>query len=260
MALRIKLTLQFDGTDFVGWQVQPNGRSVQAEMCSALESLLGKTAVTGAGRTDSGVHALMYCCHADIADGERFARIGAERLPAALNARLPRDIAVLSACEAGDGFHARYSVRSKTYVYNFLNSAQRSPFWDRWSWRPACRLDAGRMDAVAQAFVGRHDFAGFMAAGSAIAERGGSAVREMFGGSVTECGELVRFRIRGDGFLYNMVRIMAGTLVRCCGERYREWEPDRRRAELEAVIASRDRARAGPTLPARGLVLEKIEY
>lgn len=239
------LTLCYDGTNYHGWQVQPNAATVQSRLQDAAERILGaRVPITGCSRTDAHVHADMFCCNLRTQK-----EIVPEKLQTALNAVLPRDIAVLSACEVPLEFHARYDCMGKSYRYLILNRTVRDPFLENRALHYPWALDADALNREAQSFLGTHDFSAFCASKSDVEDK----VREIRACSVTRNGDLVEFRVTGNGFLYNMVRIMVGTLldVQCgkigCGE-------------IPQILSGRDRTRAGVTAPAHGLYLHKVYY
>ncbi len=243
--MRLKLTLRYDGTRFHGWQVQPNGITVQQVLQDAVERVTGvRAGITGCSRTDAGVHAAMFCCALDTDSPLR-----GDKLCAALNAHLPPDVAVYRCDEAAAGFHPRYDARGKRYVYHIWNGMARNPFWQAYSLHRRGPLDAARLDAAAGDFVGTHDFAAFQAAGSSVTD----TVRTVRLARVDRDGEMVRFTVEADGFLYNMVRIMAGTLLDMAAGRI-PWDA------IPAILAGRDRAAAGATAPPQGLCLERVYY
>lgn len=241
----IAATIAFDGTAYHGWQVQQNAVTVQQVFQDALQSVLGtRPDVTGCSRTDSGVHAAGYVCQFRGA-----ARIPCAGLLQALNRALPRDIAVKACREVPAGFHPRYSARGKEYAYRILNGPARSPFWDRYSLHYPQPLDIAAMERAAGHFIGTHDFGSFCAAGGSVEDH----VR-----TVTHCrigpeNGLLVLRVRADGFLYHMVRILVGTLLKVGRGAL---PPD----AIPAVIAAKERSAAGPTAPARGLCLERVFY
>ena len=246
--MKLLLKIAYNGRDFCGWQVQPNGKTVQGEMSRAVEEAYGcKINVTGCSRTDSGVHALEYYCTLDVP--ENAPKIPVDRVPSALNVRLPESITVYEAKEVGSDFHARYSVKKKTYEYVIDNGYQRDPFLFGRAWHIKTPLDADKMNEVAKSFIGKHDFSAFMASGSEIED----ATRTVFDAEVERVGSRVIFRVTADGFLYNMVRIMTGTLADVsCGR-------------IEAggigrIIELCERKNAGVTAPADGLYLKHVEY
>ena len=242
------LTLAYDGTNYCGFQVQPNGRSVAAVFQDALEAVLGtRPDIKGCSRTDAGVHALGFRLnfHADT-------RIPPQKLPLALNQHLPPDIRVLAAQTVPEAFHARYAAHTKTYLYRIHNHPIDSPFDAAYYTRVPRHLDEAAMQAAAQRFVGRYDFLALCAAGSSAAAHG-DTVRTITACTVARRGDEVEIEVTADGYLYNMVRILAGTLC--------EVGAGRMQAEdIPAILASRDRSRAGPTLPAKGLFLKSVEY
>lgn len=242
------LTLAYDGTNYCGFQVQPNGRSVAQTFQDSLEEVLGERPdIKGCSRTDAGVHALgfMLNFHSDT-------RIPPAKLPLALNQHLPPDIRVLAARIVPEDFHARYAAHTKTYRYRIHNHPIDSPFDAAYYTRIPRRLDEVRMNEAAQKFVGTHDFLALCAAGSSAAAHG-DTVRTITACSVQRSGDEVTVEVTADGYLYNMVRILAGTLCEVGAGRL---APD----EIPGILASRDRSKAGPTLPAKGLFLKSVEY
>jgi tRNA pseudouridine38-40 synthase len=243
--MRVLLTAAYDGTDYAGWQRQANAVSVQQRLEEALSSLLGHTVKTAAAsRTDAGVHALgqRVCFSADAL------RVPLDKLPQVLNALLPNDIAVSAAREVPEGFNPRHAV-SKTYRYQFYNAPCPDPLLTRYSAFVPQALRVGAMREAAAFFVGRHDFAGFCAAGSSAR----TTARTVFSCEVRAEGSLLRMFICGEGFLYNMARIVAGTLLYAgLGKVKPEEIPD--------IIASGDRTRAGKTMPPAGLTLMEVRY
>jgi tRNA pseudouridine38-40 synthase len=243
-----KITLAYDGTNFVGWQRQASGVSVQGLVEHALAELDGRdVAVSAAGRTDAGVHAL-----GQVAAFALVRAIAPEAVARALNARLPADVRVIGAEEVPPDFHPRFGARIKTYRYRIWNADVLSPFEGRYAWHVIERLDVEAMAAAARLLEGRHDFAAFQAAG------GGTHTTERVVSSslvsrAAADGALVSYEISGNGFLRYMVRNIAGTLVEVGrGRRPGEW--------VREVLRSRDRASAGPTAPPEGLFLVSVEY
>jgi tRNA pseudouridine38-40 synthase len=232
-----KITLAYDGGDYVGWQRQTNGRAVT---------------VMGAGRTDAGVHALGQVAAFTIAR-----ELGSGALVRALNAHLPHAVRVLAAEEVPAAFHPRFGASAKTYRYRLWHDEAMSPFERAYAWHLPGPLDVDAMRAAARSLEGRHDFAAFQATGSAVA----TTEREIFESVFrtphpdprTSNPELLCYEITGTGFLRHMVRIIVGSLVEIGrGRQPVEW--------IERVIASRDRASAGPTAPPHGLFLVRVEY
>lgn len=242
---RVCLTLAFRGTNYHGFQVQANALSVCEVLQNALQALYGvRPPVKGCSRTDAGVHALGYC----VSYAPPRA-VELRRLPLAINRFLPPDVRVCAARAVPDDFHARYSAQSKEYLYRLRNSAIDDPFTARYCWRLSAPLSVPAMHRAAQCFVGTHDFAAFMSAGSKVQD----TVRTVRFFRVEQQGEEIVFHICANGYLYNMVRILVGTLVEVGAGRM---TPEGARAVLEG----KDRARAGDTVPARGLFLYRVNY
>ncbi len=241
----IQLTLEYDGTDYVGWQTQANGRSIQGELERALAALLKEPAkATGAGRTDSGVHAM-----GQVASLKTCSRAPLKAFVLGLNSLLPKDIAVRSASERPQAFDARRSARGKLYRYRVVNRPVRTPLAQRYAWELYAPLDVGAMARAANCLLGRHDFSAFRASDCQAAH----AVRELRKLSVTQDGEDVVFDVEATAFLKHMVRNLIGTLVEVGRGRRAE-------ASVAKVLASRDRGLAGATAPARGLCLVQVFY
>lgn len=249
----IKLILQYEGTDYAGWQVQNNATSVQEEIEKALATILQEEIkAAGAGRTDAGVHAL-----GQVAAFKTSNAIAPERLHRALNGVLPPDIRVMRVSEASEGFVPRFA-REKTYRYAIACGKQLSPFQRRYAWHVRERLGFDAMLAAAEALVGEHDFSSFTAAGGG--EKGHT--RNIYGidfgpgGIIDACDDaddVHHFDITANGFLYKMVRNIIGTLVEVGrGKLAAE--------EMPQIIEAKDRARAGPTAPAHGLCLVSVRY
>lgn len=239
------VTLRFDGRHFCGWQVQKNAVSVMQVFQDALEALFHvRPDVKGCSRTDSGVSAAEYGVSFRLDHA-----IPCDRLVRALNTKLPATVAVTSCREVPDDFHARYSCMGKRYCYRILNSPVRDPFWEGLALHWPQPIDVALLEAEAKALIGTHDFSAFRNAGSDVED----PVRTIFDCSVTQTGELVEVRVSGDGFLYNMVRIMAGTLLEI-------GRGSLAAGSIPAILASRNREHAGMTAPACGLILESIFY
>jgi tRNA pseudouridine38-40 synthase len=242
---RILLRVAYDGTAYAGWQAQDNALAVQQVLEGALCRITGEAIrVTGASRTDAGVHALSQAVHFDT-DG----RIPAEKFALALNTRLPGDVRVTASREVPPGFHARFSACGKVYAYVFSNAPAASALYSRFSAHCPVPLDEAAMDRAAATLVGRHDFTAFQAAGGTAK----SFVREMRAARVTRRGSLVCFLIYGTGFLYNMVRICAGTLALVGQGKLGE------DAFLRAMDSG-SRLDLGYTAPAKGLTLVRVLY
>jgi tRNA pseudouridine38-40 synthase len=241
-----KLTIAYDGTGLVGWQRQAAGISVQGLLEDAFSDLDGRgVAVTGAGRTDAGVHALGQVASVAIAR-----EIDPPGILRAINVRLPPSIRIVDAVEAAPDFHARFDARNKAYRYRIWNADVMSPFERAYAWHvPSPMLDAAAMAAAARLLEGSHDFAAFQTAGGETH----SSRRTVLASRVDRAGALITFEIVGDGFLRHMVRSIAGTLVEAGrGRRPASWLGD--------VLRSRDRAAAGPTAPPEGLFLVSVSY
>jgi tRNA pseudouridine38-40 synthase len=248
-----KITLAYDGTGYVGWQRQANGVSIQELIEDALRELDGRdVTVAGAGRTDAGVHALGQVAGFTIAR-----ELGPGALVRALNAHLPHAVRVLTAEEAPAAFHPRFGASAKTYRYRLWNDDVMIPFERAYAWHVPGAIDVDAMRAAARLLEGRHDFAAFQATGSSVA----TTEREIFESVVraphpepgTSNPAPLCYEITGTGFLRHMVRIIVGSLVEIGrGRQPVEW--------IERVIASRDRASAGPTAPPHGLFLVRVEY
>lgn len=239
------LTLSFDGSAYHGWQVQENAVTVQQALQDAFEHICGvRDNIVGCSRTDSGVHANMYCCNLRTEH-----TIPCDRLVTALNAVLPRDIAVSNCEQVPFDFHARYDCTSKEYIYKIWNSPNKNPFLYDYSLHYKYLLDAEMLDGQAKQYMGEYDFASFCAAGSSVA----STVRNVTNASVTRDGDMVVFTVEANGFLYNMVRIMVGTLIDISSGKIEK-------NSIADIIAAKDRGRAGFTAPPHGLYLNKINY
>lgn len=282
---RILLRVAYDGTNYHGWQVQPNAKTIEGELNRILTQLTGEEIqVTGASRTDAGVHAL-----GNVAVFDTLSRIPAEKFSYALNQRLPEDIVIQSSVQVADDFHPRHCDCRKTYEYDILNRTFPLPAYRNTAYFLYGDLDLDAMRKACQAFLGEHDFASFCAAGAQVqttvrtiyslevleqplgsngrteAQRSQRTQSETIelqpdkarlqgGPQIQQVPErLLTIRVRGNGFLYNMVRIIAGTLVEVGRGHIR---PE----EIEGIIAACDRAKAGPTAPARGLRLVEIAY
>ena len=242
---QVLLTLAYDGTSFAGFQVQQNARTVQSTVQDAIERIWGdRLPVVGCSRTDAGVHARDYKLTFYAAP-----RLTEDRIPAALNAHLPDDIAVLGAEIVPDTFHVRHDVYEKEYEYVICNTQNRDPFSVHTALHYRRPIDAELLECAAQHFLGTHDFRAFMASGSDIAD----TTRTVRSVSVTREGSVVRLRIAADGFLYNMVRIFVGTML---SVNEGKLTPD----DIPAVIDSRDRKNAGITVPAHGLYLNRVVF
>jgi len=242
---KIRLTLEFDGTGYAGWQIQANGIAVQQVVEEALEKVVGHPIrVIASGRTDAGVHAKGLVAHFQI---DKDLPLGAFR--EGVNRFLPREIAVWDAREVGPGFHARYDARGKWYRYQIWNDPIRSPLTARAAWHVSARLDLPAMRSGAAMLVGRHDFQAFRTAGCDAK----TTIREIFSLSVQQAESLVIVDVKGEGYLRNMVRVMVGTLV---GVGLKKREPE----EIARLLMGEAGLRAGPTAPPHGLCLMEVWY
>jgi tRNA pseudouridine38-40 synthase len=241
----IKLTLSYDGTDFHGWQRQPGLRTVAGVLEEALHELTGElVATTASGRTDAGVHAL-----GQVACFLTASRHSTETIARALNALLPPDLRILGAEEKPEDFHATLDAKSKRYRYVIDNGRVASPFSLRYSWHVRPPLQADAMLRAGRLLLGKHDFHSF----ETNWPNRTSSVRTILDLSVERSGEIVTIEVEADGFLYNMVRSIAGTLVRVgTGKRDPEW--------VAEVLAAESRVEAGPTAPPQGLFLVVVHY
>lgn len=242
---RILLTISYDGTNYSGWQKQKNAVTVQGEFDKACSTLF-KTDIEsiGASRTDAGVHALGQRAVIDVDTS-----IPAEKIPLALNPLLPDDIVVTHAEEVGADFNPRFKALKKTYEYSIYNAPFRNPLYRNYSEYVRYELDLDSMRTACEAFVGEHDFRAFCASGNSSK----TTVRTIYSLDVEKDGDFIKIRVTGNGFLYNMVRIIAGTLIYVGEGRI---APD----DLPEIIASGDRRKAGKTVGPSGLVLVKIMY
>ncbi len=249
--MKYLMKLRYVGTDFCGSQIQPNVRTVQGVLNDAFARLFGvKCKVTSCSRTDSGVHAHAASLTVELPDGTT--PIPADKLPLAVAPLLPSDVSVFDACVRADEFHVRHDVKEKEYVYLVHNGTVRDPFLCNRAWfYPTPITDEGfeRMRRALPYFIGTHDFAAFMAQGSPVA----TTVRTLTCFDVHREGEVLRFTVRGDGFLYNMVRILVGTLIEVAAGRIM---PD----DIPDVITGGERRRAGMTAPPEGLYLNQVFY
>ena len=252
--MKLLLKIAYLGTAYCGYQVQNNGVTVQQRMNEATEAVFGYPCdIVGCSRTDSGVHANEFCL--TVAQKGMNCidfSIPLDKIPTALNCRLPVDIAVREASLVPEEFHPRYDVKYKEYVYKIWNGKTKNPFLVDRALYPAYTLSAQQislMNDAAKRFVGKHDFASYMAAGSKIKD----SVRTVFYADVTAEGEVVTFRVAADGFLYNMVRIMMGTLLEIAKGGV---DPCR----IDEITAGCDRRLAGITAPAHGLYLNRVCY
>ena len=242
---RIKLTVAYDGTDYCGWQIQPNGITVEEVLNKALSRLTGEDIlVTGASRTDAGVHA-----RGNVAVFDTASTIPPERFSYAVNTLLPEDVVVVKSEEVAADWHPRYQESVKTYAYHILNREMPDPVRRKYVWHVNCPLDLEKMRTAAEYLTGEHDFKSFCS----IHTGAKTTVRTIYSMDVERSGEVITIRVSGNGFLYNMVRIITGTLVEA-GRGFRQPE------SVKELLDADERGKAGPTAPAQGLLLESIEY
>ncbi len=242
---RLLITIKYDGTNYHGWQVQNNAISVQETFQNAVEKVFRERLdIKGCSRTDSRVHANMYCLCMDTD-----MNISDESVCLALNTYLPNDISVVDCRQVSHDFHPRYNCKSKEYIYLIYNAKMRDPFYDRYAFHYRYPIDAEYLNKEAQAFLGVHDYSGFCSIKSDVSD----TEREIYACSVRREGDFVIFKVCGNGFLYNMVRIMVGTLLFISEGKIKS-------GELPFIIESKDRKKAGKTAPAKGLYLNKVDY
>lgn len=241
----IKLTIEYDGKGFNGWQKQPDKLNIQGEIEKAIEEITGeKVDLTASGRTDAGVHSL-----GQTANFKTNSNIPIEKFAKAINSKLKKSIVIKSAEEVDERFHSRYSVKSKTYRYIINNSENGTAIYRGLEYHISNPLDYKKMNEAIKYFIGEHDFKAFKASGTSSK----SSVRKILDGEVRKEGERVIIEITGTGFLYNMVRIISGTLLEVG---LGKLEP----SDITKIIESKERQNAGKTLPAHGLYLLKVEY
>ena len=242
---RVKLVVAYDGTNYHGWQVQDNGITIEEVLNRTISELVQEDIkVIGASRTDAGVHA---CGNVAVFDTE--SRIPGDKFSFALNQRLPEDIRIQESCEVDADFHPRYADTVKTYEYNILNRRFELPSKRLYAAFCYYPMDIERMNQAAAYLVGEHDFESFCSAGAQVQ----TTVRTIYAVNVTKDDDMVHIRITGNGFLYNMVRIIAGTLMQV-GTGLMEPE------QVKEILEARDRSKAGPTAVAKGLTLVEIRY
>lgn len=243
--MRIALKIEYDGKNYCGWQCQQNGDTVQRQIELALDSLTGEGArVHGSGRTDAGVHALGQVAHFDTESS-----IPAEKFAYALNAQLPRDISVRQSFEAAADFHARFSAKGKHYRYVICNEPQRPALWHGRCMHVPYPLEVAAMRDAAAHFTGEHDFAALQSAGSAVKD----TVRTIYSLEIAQEGGFITLDVKGNGFLYNMVRIMVGTLIEIGAGKLAP-------QAVADILAGGERAAAGATAKACGLYLVEVFY
>ena len=239
----LKLVMEYDGTDFHGFQIQPDLRTVQGMIESVLQELLSEEIrLTGAGRTDEGVHAC-----GQVANFGTSSDMPCHVLKRALNSRLPADIVVRSAEEVSQNFHSRFSAKSRVYQYDIY--IVRSPIRRRYAWHVKYNLNMGQMEKAADVFVGTHDFASFCVAKSAVDESSSVVYSSLW----RREGNVLQYEIEANRFLHNMVRVMVGTMVDVGRGRHSV-------EDVAQILETKDRRRAGPTAPPHGLFLMAVKY
>lgn len=241
----IKLVLEYDGTKYAGWQRQKNANTIQQMLEDSIYSITGeRLQVIGSSRTDAGVHARGF-----VANFKTNSSIPEAKFSAALNSKLPEDIVILESSLVSDEFHARYSSSGKTYSYTILNRFQPSAIDRNYVYHYRGELDIKATREACNYFIGTHDFAAFKNTGSSVK----STVRTISAVEVIKSSDYIKYYITGDGFLYNMVRIMIGTLIEVGIGKIK---PE----HIEYILLSKDRTKAGKSAPASGLCLEKVYY
>ena len=241
----LRLRLMYNGAAYHGWQVQDNAVTVQGTLQAVIEKIFGAhTAVNGCSRTDSGVHANEYYCNFRTEKN-----MTCQQVVYALNGNLPSDIAVLGCDEMHADFHSRFDCVSKQYVYRIWNSPIKNPFETHTAYHYKYRLDEEMLNEAAQDYIGTYDYKAFCASGSSVND----TVRTVKNASVVRNGDFVEFRVEADGFLYNMVRIMVGTLININENKIGK-------NDIKNIILSGDRENAGVTAPPQGLFLDKVFY
>lgn len=239
------LTLRYDGTPFHGWQKQDNADSIQEKIESAFHSVSGRSEnIIGCSRTDTGVHANMFCCNV-----RTDCTVPTEKIPDALNFYLPNSISVYACREVDFDFHARYNAKGKEYIYIIYNGKYRNPFYENRAFYYPYPLNLDCINENAKDFVGVHDFSAFCSADSSVENK----VREIYECKAEKNGDIIKFTVSGNGFLYNMVRIMVGTLLGIQNGKIES-------GTIPQIIESRDRNKAGATAKPEGLYLNKVFY
>ncbi|KXZ39015.1 tRNA pseudouridine38-40 synthase [Alkalithermobacter thermoalcaliphilus JW-YL-7 = DSM 7308] len=242
--INVRLTIQYDGTNYAGWQRQKNAVSIQQIIEEAIFSITKeKVNLISSGRTDSGVHALEQ-----VANFLTNTKIPLKSIPKAINSKLPPDIRIISADEVSLDFHSRYSAIKKRYKYIMTNFSFEMPLYRNYAYNIPYKLDIEKMKQQAKSLIGTHDFVGFMGSGSSVKD----TVRTIYDIDLYKKDDFIILEVEGNGFLYNMVRIIVGTLVDIGRGKINE--------DLTLIIESKDRNKAGHTAPAKGLFLKKVYY
>jgi tRNA pseudouridine38-40 synthase len=241
----IQVIIAYCGTAYNGWQIQPNGLGIQEVLQKGISSITGeKTHLTASGRTDAGVHALGQSAHF-FTDSS----IPIDRFPVAINSKLPPDIRVLKAFEQPLDFHSRYSARQKTYIYKIRQNKIADPFLYDQVYQLPYIVDWDLVNQLSKVFIGKYDFKAFMASGSAVK----TTIREIKAIELSQYDNITEISFTGNGFLYNMVRILVGTLLEGAYRRTTN-------ADMKSILNSKERSQAGPTAPAHGLYLKSVDY
>ncbi|MGL6106850.1 tRNA pseudouridine(38-40) synthase TruA [Romboutsia sp.] len=240
----IKIVIQYNGQNYCGWQKQPDSLGIQGTVEKSIyEITKEEVKIVGSGRTDAGVHAL-----GQVANFKLDAMIPIDKIPNALNAKLPKDISIIDCTEVKDEFHSRYSAKRKRYRYLINNSPYRNPIYKDISYHVKYELDFEKMCKEAKHLIGEHDFKSFMSSGSSVTD----TFREIYDIDLEKQEGMIILEVEGNGFLYNMVRIIVGTLVDIGRGRIQE--------SLKKIIDSKERSMCGHTAPAHGLFLKKVDY
>lgn len=240
------IVISYDGKNYHGWQVQKNAVTVQSVFQEAIQEFCGeRLELKGCSRTDTGVHANTYCVGVKTSNN-----IPCDKLPIALNKYLPGDISALKCLEVSQDFHARYSCKGKEYVYKIWNNEVRNPFMDGYALHYWRNIEESKLDYAAKSFKGKHDFTSFCTLDKI---KKVNMIREIKDFTVRRNGSIIEMKVTADGFLYNMVRIMVGTLLRVAQGKI---QPE----NISEIIRKKDRIYAGPTAPACGLYLNKVFY
>lgn len=240
----LKVIIQYNGANYCGWQKQPDSLGIQGTIEKAIyEITKEEVKLIGSGRTDAGVHAL-----GQVANFKLESSIPVQKIPSALNAKLPKNISIIDCTEVDDEFHSRYSAKGKRYRYLIYNNMYRSPIYQDTSYHVRYDLDFEKMCKEAKHLIGEHDFKGFMSSGSSVND----TVRTIYNITLEKQEDLIILEVEGNGFLYNMVRIIVGTLVDIGRGRINE--------SLKDIINSKNRGKCGHTAPAHGLFLKKVDY
>ena len=240
----LMIKIQYNGANYCGWQKQPNSLGIQGTIEKAIFDITKEEVkITGSGRTDAGVHAL-----GQVANFKLNSDIPSGKIPNALNSKLPKDISIIECKEVDDEFHARYNAKGKRYRYLIYNSPYRSPIYKDTSYHVKYELDFDKMCKEAKSLIGTHDFKGFMSSGSSVIV----TVRTIYDIEIIKEDDLITIEVEGSGFLYNMVRIIVGTLVDIGRGRIED--------NLSEIINSKSRSKTGHTAPAHGLFLKKVDY